>query len=87
MRTIYRIILPQDGSTSTGVTVMWQASKMHIKGDPAVSERHAVIAWAPDGWTLADVGSSNGTLVNGERLEADGGQLILELAKPVVGIV
>lgn len=51
-----------------------QASKMHIKGDPAVSERHAVIAWAADGWTLNDVGSSNGTLVNGERLEANGGQ-------------
>lgn len=51
-----------------------QASKMHIKGDPAVSERHGVIAWAADGWTLTDAGSSNGTLVNGERLEANGGQ-------------
>lgn len=46
---------------------------MHIKGDPAVSERHGAIAWTADGWTLTDVGSSNGTLVNGERLEPNGG--------------
>lgn len=65
--------LPKPARCQTTLTVgRTKASKMHIKGDPAVSERHAVIAWAPDGWTLADVGSSNGTLVNGERLEADG---------------
>ena len=51
----------------------WQASKLHIKGDPAVSERHGAIAWTAEGWTLTDVGSSNGTLVNGERLEPNGG--------------
>jgi pSer/pThr/pTyr-binding forkhead associated (FHA) protein len=39
-----------------------------------VSERHGAIAWTADGWTLTDVGSSNGTLVNGERLEPNGGQ-------------
>ena len=50
-----------------------QASKLHIKGDPAVSERHGVITWTVDGWELIDVGSSNGTLVNGERLQANGG--------------
>jgi pSer/pThr/pTyr-binding forkhead associated (FHA) protein len=54
-------------------SLVFQASKMHIKGDPAVSERHGVITWTVEGWTLTDVGSSNGTLVNGERLEANGG--------------
>lgn len=46
---------------------------MHIKGDQSVSERHGVIAWTADGWTLSDSGSSNGTRVNGERLEPNGG--------------
>lgn len=37
--------------------------------DPNVSREHAVIAWGPGGWELRDLGSSNGTLVDGERIE------------------
>ena len=44
-----------------------RASKLHIK-DPAVSERHAEVRWETDRWTVTDVGSSNGTTVNGETL-------------------
>ena len=44
-----------------------RASKLHIK-DAAVSERHAEVRWETDRWTLTDVGSSNGTAVNGQAL-------------------
>ena len=46
-----------------------RASKLHIK-DPAVSERHAELRWETDQWTVTDVGSSNGTSVNGQKLIA-----------------
>ena len=44
-----------------------RASKLHIK-DAAVSERHAELRWETDRWTVTDVGSSNGTAVNGHAL-------------------
>ncbi len=34
--------------------------------DSSVSRRHARIGWNGSGWTLVDVGSKNGTTVNGE---------------------
>lgn len=37
---------------------------------PAVSRHHARIARSGDGYTIEDLGSSNGTFVNGERLAA-----------------
>lgn len=36
--------------------------------DRAVSGEHAVLAWAEGAWTLRDLGSRNGTFVNGERV-------------------
>ena len=42
-------------------------SKVHIK-DAAVSEKHAALAWEGGRWVLRDVGSSNGTAVNGRRM-------------------
>lgn len=44
-----------------------KASQLHIR-DTSVSEKHAVISWNGKSWTLTDVGSSNGTQVNGRRL-------------------
>lgn len=44
-----------------------RASKVHIK-DPAVSEKHAEFRWEGSQWTLTDVGSSNGTAINGKKL-------------------
>jgi pSer/pThr/pTyr-binding forkhead associated (FHA) protein/putative methionine-R-sulfoxide reductase with GAF domain len=41
--------------------------------DPRVSKRHARLRWTDGGWTLEDLGSKNGTLVNAER--ADGRRL------------
>lgn len=34
----------------------------------AVSSEHAAIAWAAGGWTLRDLGSRNGTFLDGRRL-------------------
>ncbi|MGH7539213.1 MAG: trypsin-like peptidase domain-containing protein [Gemmatimonadales bacterium] len=39
--------------------------------DLDVSSRHAAIMRKPDGFVLQDLGSKNGTYVNGERLEGD----------------
>lgn len=37
--------------------------------DPSASQRHAKILWHDDGYLLVDLGSTNGTHLNGERLE------------------
>ena len=37
---------------------------------PLVSTEHASLRWTGDGWTLKDLGSRNGTFVDGERLGA-----------------
>tara|TARA_B110000459_G_scaffold187493_1_gene219885 strand:+ start:159 stop:710 length:552 start_codon:yes stop_codon:yes gene_type:complete len=43
---------------------------VYIK-DPAVSQKHAVIQWTGEEFTVTDLGSSNGTLVNDEEIEED----------------
>lgn len=45
--------------------------QLQIK-DPNVSERHAQIAWEGDCWTIRDLGSSNGTTLNGRSLDRQG---------------
>lgn len=37
--------------------------------DPSASQRHAKILWHDDGYLLVDLASTNGTYLNGERLE------------------
>lgn len=37
--------------------------------DPSVSERHAELSWRAGRWHVRDVGSSNGTWLNGRALE------------------
>lgn len=41
------------------------------EGDRAVSAYHAALARDEDGWYVRDLGSRNGTLVEGERIERD----------------
>lgn len=38
--------------------------------DPRVSSEHAVLAWRGDHWTLRDLGSRNGTFLEGRQLPA-----------------
>lgn len=40
-----------------------------IHDDPFVSRRHAEIVWMADGWGIRDLGSTNGTRVNGVAVE------------------
>ena len=46
-------------------------SKLCVK-DPSISERHAKLEWEGENWVLQDLGSSNGTKVNGQRLNEGG---------------
>jgi pSer/pThr/pTyr-binding forkhead associated (FHA) protein len=49
-----------------------------LAGDPYVSGRHAEVTCDATGCYLSDLGSTNGTLVNGERLEPGQKQLLLD---------
>jgi len=40
-----------------------------ILADPLVSRYHAVIRWTPEGYAIEDLGSANGTAVQGQRLQ------------------
>jgi hypothetical protein len=40
-----------------------------VLDDAGISRRHAEIRPGPEGWTLADLGSTNGVLVNGQGVE------------------
>lgn len=40
-----------------------------ILADPKISRQHARLNWVDGGWNLQDLGSSNGTLVNGEPIQ------------------
>ncbi len=51
--------------------VIGRSSKatLHLP-DGAMSREHARLSLEPSGWTVTDLGSRNGTLLNGDRLEA-----------------
>ena len=40
-----------------------------IIDNPSVSRRHAEIRLTDDGWVVEDLGSSNGTFIQGQRIE------------------
>lgn len=44
---------------------------------PKVSGQHARLQWVDEGWEIVDLGSRNGTFVNGRRLET-GGRMSVE---------
>jgi pSer/pThr/pTyr-binding forkhead associated (FHA) protein len=53
-----------------GVTVLGRdPSAGIVLGDIEVSRRHAAVATEDDGALIHDLGSTNGTFVNGERVE------------------
>ena len=45
-------------------------SPFYIK-DASISEAHAEVAWRDGAWHLCDLGSTNGTAVNGRALEGE----------------
>ena len=54
-----------------GKVVIGRMPDCDIKIDnPAISRRHAAVEFQGEGYTLADMGSSNGTFLNGKRVEA-----------------
>ena len=42
-----------------------------LESDPTVSRAHAVVERYPSGWSIRDLGTSNGTQVNGELVGAE----------------
>ena len=56
-----------------------------IAGDPYISGRHAELLCDATGCYLVDSGSTNGTVVNGERLEPGQKQLLLDGDEVTIG--
>jgi pSer/pThr/pTyr-binding forkhead associated (FHA) protein len=56
-----------------------------VLDDPNVSRRHAEVRKEGDGWTVADLGSTNGVKVNGRRVGqarlSPGDEITLGLSK------
>lgn len=48
-----------------------RSNAVHIDSDGTVSRLHAVLENYGSGWTVRDLGSRNGTYVNGDRLVAE----------------
>ncbi len=57
-----------------------RSSKSFQIKDSAISEKHAEIVWRTGQWLLRDLGSSNGTQLNGEPLE-EGGEVAVSRSK------
>ena len=66
---------PNEGSSITlseGMTMIGRAPLNDIVSEePGVSRQHAGIRGDSEGYWLADLGSRNGTFVNGERIGVD----------------
>ncbi len=62
-----QVVLPEEGEVTIGRT----ADNTVVIDDALVSRQHAVITQDPSGHWIRDLGSRNGTRLNGKRLEGD----------------
>jgi len=78
-RTVDAFLEPR-GSAAAGIvaltkdrTTIGRAAEadLSLESDGTVSRLHSAIERYPGGWVLRDLGSSNGTFVNGERVVGD----------------
>lgn len=60
-----QVVLLDTDRTTVGAAA---SNRVVVASDPSVSRLHAVFECFEPGWSLRDLGSSNGTYVNGERL-------------------
>ncbi len=61
-------VVPLDGGTA--LLGRDPSGGVVLAHDPEVSRRHALVEKLPVGWSVRDLGSRNGTWVNGERILA-----------------
>jgi hypothetical protein len=61
-----RFLVLQDGET---LVVGRDPACGLVVEDPRVSKRHARLRWTEAGWALEDLGSKNGTTVNGKKAQ------------------
>jgi pSer/pThr/pTyr-binding forkhead associated (FHA) protein len=45
-----------------------EAVNLPLPGDTMLSRQHFSIEWSANGWVIRDLGSKNGTTVNGQNL-------------------
>ncbi len=62
-----RTIRLEDARYSLGRS---EENEIAFPGDDGLSRHHLLVSRQGDGWTVEDLGSKNGTFVNGKRLEA-----------------
>ena len=90
-----RLVLIQAGGDAAKPGAVWplkpsntlgaEAGNDLVLADPLVSGRHARLRWDGVGWWLEDLGSTNGTLVNGQRLAPHAAQKISAGARLQLG--
>lgn len=88
------LVLGEEVLVPSGERAVWIVGRSRAcdvrLADPAVSARHARVACRGGRWTVADLGSTNGTWVNGARIEhavlQPGDELVLgEMGARLVG--
>ena len=57
------------------ITLGRDSSNGIVLADASVSGRHAALARAREGWRVSDLGSTNGTVLNGDHVDGRGATL------------